>query len=219
MEVVGIMELNKMIDHTILKADANEEIVKKYCEEALKYNFASVCVNSCNVSQVANCLFGSDVKVCSVVGFPLGAMSTAAKSFEAKRAVEDGADEIDMVINIGALKSGNFDYVKQDIEAVVQAASNAVVKVIIETCLLSDEEKKNACLLSLEAGADFVKTSTGFSSGGATEEDVRLMKDVVQGKAKVKASGGIRTPEDFKKMIQAGADRIGTSNGVALLEG
>lgn len=212
------MKLNKMIDHTILKADAKREDVLKYCEEAKEYDFMSVCVNSCNVKIVKKELDGSDVKVCCVVGFPLGAMATEAKAFEAKYCVDNGADEIDMVINIGALKDENYDYVKKDIEEVVKASSGKVVKVIIETCLLSDEEKKKACELAKEAKADFVKTSTGFSTGGATVEDVKLMKSVVGDELKVKASGGVRTKEDAMKMIEAGADRIGASSGINIVK-
>ena len=212
------MKLNKMIDHTILKADAKREDVVRYCEEAKKYDFMSVCVNSCNVKIVKKALDGSDVKVCCVVGFPLGAMATEAKAFEAKYCVDNGADEIDMVINIGALKDENYDYVKKDIEEVVKASSGKVVKVIIETCLLSDEEKKKACELAKEAKADFVKTSTGFSTGGATVEDVKLMKSVVGDELKVKASGGVRTKEDAMKMIEAGADRIGASSGINIVK-
>ena len=212
------MKLNKMIDHTILKADAKREDVVRYCEEAKEYDFMSVCVNSCNVKIVKKELEGSDVKVCCVVGFPLGAMATEAKAFEAKYCVDNGAEEIDMVINIGALKDENYDYVKKDIEEVVKASSGKVVKVIIETCLLSDEEKKKACELAKEAKADFVKTSTGFSTGGATAEDVKLMKSVVGDELKVKASGGVRTKEDAMKMIEAGADRIGASSGINIVK-
>lgn len=212
------MKLNKMIDHTILKADAKREDVVRYCEEAKEYDFMSVCVNSCNVKIVKKELEGSDVKVCCVVGFPLGAMATEAKAFEAKYCVDNGADEIDMVINIGALKDENYDYVKKDIEEVVKASNGKVVKVIIETCLLSDEEKKKACELAKEAKADFVKTSTGFSTGGATAEDVKLMKSVVGDELKVKASGGVRTKEDAMKMIEAGADRIGASSGINIVK-
>ena len=207
----------KKIDHTMLKADAKAETIRKYCAEAKEYNFASVCVNTCHVPLVAKELEGSDVKTCCVVGFPLGAMSTAAKAFEAKHAVSEGADEVDMVINIGAMKDENYDFVKEDIAAVVEASKPAIVKVIIETCLLTDEEKKKACLLSVEAVADFVKTSTGFSTGGATVEDIKLMRETVGDKAQVKASGGIRTPEDADAMLKAGADRIGAGNGVVLL--
>lgn len=212
------MKLNKMIDHTILKADAKREDVVRYCEEAKEYDFMSVCVNTCNVKILKKELEGSDVKVCCVVGFPLGAMATEAKAFEAKYCVDNGADEIDMVINIGALKDENYDYVKKDIEEVVKASNGKVVKVIIETCLLSDEEKKKACELAKEAKADFVKTSTGFSTGGATAEDVKLMKSVVGDELKVKASGGVRTKEDAMKMIEAGADRIGASSGINIVK-
>ncbi len=207
----------KKIDHTMLKADAMTETIRKYCAEAKKYGFASVCVNTCHVPLVAEELKGTDVKTCCVVGFPLGAMSTAAKAFEAKNAVAEGAEEVDMVINIGAMKDRNYDFVKEDIAAVVEASKPAIVKVIIETCLLTDEEKKKACLLSVEAGADFVKTSTGFSTGGATPEDIRLMRETVGARAQVKASGGIRTPEEANAMLNAGADRIGAGNGVVLL--
>lgn len=207
----------KKIDHTMLKADAMTETIRKYCAEAKKYGFASVCVNTCHVPLVAEELKGTDVKTCCVVGFPLGAMSTAAKAFEAKNAVAEGAEEVDMVINIGAMKDRNYDFVKEDIAAVVEASKPAIVKVIIETCLLTDEEKKKACLLSVEAGADFVKTSTGFSTGGATPEDIRLMRETVGARAQVKASGGIRTPEEANAMLNAGADRIGAGNGIVLL--
>lgn len=207
----------KTIDHTMLKADATTETIKKYCNEAKEYGFASVCVNTCQVPLVAEQLKGSGVVTCCVVGFPLGAMLTSAKAFEAKEAVKAGAGEVDMVINIGAVKDKNYDLVKEDIEAVVAASKPAIVKVIIETCLLTDEEKEKACELSVEAGAAFVKTSTGFSTGGATVADVALMKKAVKGRAKVKASGGIRTPEDAKALLEAGADRIGAGNGVVLL--
>lgn len=205
------------IDHTILKADATTEAVKRYCDEAKANHFCSVCINTCHVPFVHKELAGSGVKTCCVVGFPLGAMSPAAKAFEAKQAVADGADEVDMVINVGYMKDKDYDAVKKDIEEVVKASKPAIVKVIIETCLLTDEEKVKVCELSVEAGADFVKTSTGFSTGGATVEDVKIMKKAVKGKAKVKASGGIRTPEFAKELIEAGADRIGASNGMKLL--
>ena len=211
------MSIAKMIDHTMLKADASEKTILRYCREAKEYGFASICVNTCFVPLVAKELKGSGVKTCCVVGFPLGAMSTSAKAFEAKQAVADGAEEVDMVINIGAMKDARFDFVKKDIEAVVEASKPAIVKVIIETCLLTDEEKVKACELSVEAGAAFVKTSTGFSTGGATVADVKLMKETVGDRAKVKASGGIRTPEDAKALIEAGADRIGAGNGIILL--
>lgn len=211
------MSIAKMIDHTMLKADASEKTILRYCREAKEYGFASICVNTCFVPLVAKELKGSGVKTCCVVGFPLGAMSTSAKAFEAKQAVADGAEEVDMVINIGAMKDARFDFVKKDIKAVVEASKPAIVKVIIETCLLTDEEKVKACELSVEAGAAFVKTSTGFSTGGATVADVKLMKETVGDRAKVKASGGIRTPEDAKALIEAGADRIGAGNGIVLL--
>lgn len=212
------MNLAGMIDHTMLKADAPRDVIVRYCEEAKQYGFASVCVNSCRVPLVAQRLQGSDVKVCCVVGFPLGAMLTEAKAAEAKYAVEAGAQEVDMVINIGWMKDKDYEAVQKDIEAVREATGkNAILKVIIETCLLTDEEKVKACELSVAAGADFVKTSTGFSTGGATAEDVALMKKTVDGKALVKASGGIRTNADALRMVEAGADRIGVGNGVPLL--
>ena len=211
------MDIAKMIDHTMLKADATTETIKKYCSEAKEYGFASVCVNTCHVPLVAEELKGSDVKVCCVVGFPLGAMSTAAKAFEAKTAVQEGADEVDMVINVGGMKDGNYEMVKSDIKAVVDASEGRTVKVIIETCLLTKDEIVKACELSVEAGADFVKTSTGFSTGGALVEDVALMKKTVGDRAKVKASGGIRTYEQAMELINAGAERIGAGNGVILL--
>lgn len=211
------MKLSKTIDHTILKADASTADVLRLCAEAKQYDFASVCVNTCHAKTVAEALAGSDVKTCCVVGFPLGAMSSAAKAFEAKEAVENGAQEIDMVINIGALKEGNDAFVEADIRAVVEASKPAIVKVIIETCYLTDEEKKRACALSVQAGAAFVKTSTGFGTGGATAEDVALMKACVNGKALVKASGGIRTRADALAMLEAGADRIGASAGIKIV--
>ena len=211
------MNIEKMIDHTILKADATTETIKRYCSEAKEYGFASVCVNTCHVPLVAEELKGSDVKVCCVVGFPLGAMSTAAKAFEAKKAVHDGADEVDMVINVGGMKDSNYEMVKADIKAVVDASEGRTVKVIIETCLLTKDEIVKACELSVEAGAAFVKTSTGFSTGGALASDVALMKKTVGDRAKIKASGGIRTYEQAMELINAGAERIGAGNGVILL--
>lgn len=211
------MNLAKYIDHTILKPDTTTEQVKKICDEAVQYGFMSVCVNSIYTAYVAKQLKDSDVKTCTVVGFPLGAMLTEAKAFETKAAVEAGADEIDMVINIGALKDGQDTLVEADIKAVVDASGDALVKVILETCLLTDEEKVRACELSVAAGADFVKTSTGFSTGGATIEDVALMKKTVGDKAKVKASGGVRDYEGAMAVIEAGADRIGASAGVAIV--
>ena len=209
--------LAKYIDHTILKPDTQKDQVKKICDEAKQYHFASVCVNQYYTAFVKSELEDSDVKVCTVVGFPLGAVSKEVKAFETKKAINDGADEIDMVINIGALKDGLEDVVYEDIKEVVEAANGTTVKVIIETCLLSDIEKELACKLAVKANADFVKTSTGFSTGGATVEDVRLMKEAVNGKAKVKASGGVRDYEDAMAVIEAGADRIGASSGVAIM--
>ncbi len=211
------MKINKYIDHTLLKADASKEQIKVLCEEAITYDFASVCVNSYWVETCKKLLKGSDVKVCTVVGFPLGAMSTEAKAFEARQAVLDGADELDMVINIGALKAGDDTAVQSDIEAVIKAAQGACVKVILETCLLSKAEIVRGCEICADAKADYVKTSTGFSTAGATTADVKLMKEAVKSRCKVKAAGGISTYEDMMTMIQAGADRIGTSKGVALI--
>jgi deoxyribose-phosphate aldolase len=211
------MNLAGMIDHTMLKADATTDTIKKYCREAREYGFASVCVNTCQVPLAAEELKGSEVGVCCVVGFPLGAMLTKAKAYEAMEAVNAGATEVDMVINIGALKDQNYDLVKDDIKAVVEASQRRVVKVILETCLLTKEEIVKVCNLSVEAGADFVKTSTGFSTNGAVVEDVALMKQTVGTRAKVKASGGIRTREEALALIEAGADRIGAGNGVLLL--
>ena len=208
----------KLFDHTILKADATKEDVKKVCEEAMAYSFCSVCVNSYYVPYVAELLHGSDVKICTVVGFPLGAMSTRAKALEAKIAVMDGADEVDMVINIGALKDKDYDVVLEDIKAVKEACGNALLKVIIETCLLTDEEKIKACELSKEANADFVKTSTGFSTAGAKVEDVRLMRDTVGNDMGVKASGGIHDKEFANALVEAGASRLGTSATIKIVE-
>lgn len=212
------MGIAQVIDHTMLKADASRETIVRYCKEAREHKFASVCVNSAFVPLVAKELEGSGVKTCCVVGFPLGAMLTTAKAFEAAEAVKAGAQEIDMVINISALKDKDYSFVEEDIRAVAEASGDALVKVIIETCLLTDEEKVKACELSVKAGAAFVKTSTGFSTGGATAADVALMKKTVDGKALVKASGGIRTPEDAKALIEAGADRIGAGNGIPLIQ-
>ncbi|WP_304944565.1 deoxyribose-phosphate aldolase [Vallitalea guaymasensis] len=214
------MNIASYIDHTILKPDATKEQVIKICEEAKEYKFASVCVNAFRTKLVKEKLQGSDVKVCTVVGFPLGAVPTEVKAFETKLAIDHGANEIDMVINIGALKDKDYDYVYEDIKGVVDACKNkALVKVIIETCLLTDEEKVKVCELSVKAGAEFVKTSTGFSKGGATVEDVSLMKKTVEENAKVKASGGVRDYETAKAVIDAGADRIGASAGIAIVEG
>ncbi len=208
-----------MIDHTLLKADATRDQIEKLCAEAKKYVFASVCVNPTWVKYSAELLAGTEVKVCTVIGFPLGASTSAVKAFETKDAIANGAGEIDMVINIGALKNGEYDVVRDDIKAVVDAANGTLVKVIIETCLLTDEEKVKACELSVEAGADFVKTSTGFSTGGATAEDIALMRKTVGPDLGVKASGGVRNLEDMKKMIENGATRIGASSGVAIMNG
>lgn len=213
------MKLNKYIDHTILKPESTEQQVAKIIEEAKEYDFASVCVNPTWVAYAAKGLAGTEVKVCTVIGFPLGANTPAVKAFETKDAIANGADEIDMVINIGALKSQNYDLVLEDIQAVVEASGDKLVKVIIETCLLTDEEKVKACQLSQEAGADFVKTSTGFSTGGATVVDVTLMRQTVRPDMGVKASGGARTYEDALAFIEAGATRIGASSGVAIMNG
>ena len=212
------MLATKLFDHTILKADATKEDVKKVCEEAMAYSFCSVCVNSYYVPYVAELLHGSDVKICTVVGFPLGAMSTRAKALEAKIAVMDGADEVDMVINIGALKDKDYDVVLEDIKAVKEACGNALLKVIIETCLLTDEEKIKACELSKETNADFVKTSTGFSTAGAKVEDVRLMRETVGNDMGVKASGGIHDKEFANALVEAGASRLGTSATIKIVE-
>lgn len=207
------------IDHTVLAADATEEKIQKLCNEAKEWKFASVCVNTCWTKYCANQLKDTGVNVCTVVGFPLGAMCTKAKAFEAKCAVEEGATEVDMVINIGLLKDYKDDLVEADIRAVKQACGDKVLKVIIEACLLTDEEKVRACELSVKAGADFVKTSTGFSKWGAKVEDVALMRKTVGDKAGVKAAGGIRTYEDAVKMIEAGANRLGCSAGIAIVQG
>ncbi len=212
------MNYSKYIDHTLLKADATDAQILNLCAEAKKYDFASVCVNPSYVALAVRELKDTDVKVCTVIGFPLGATSIVAKAAEAAEAAFEGAKEIDMVINISRLKEKDDRYVKHDIEEVRKAVPNCILKVIIETCLLTDEEKERACRLSLEAGADFVKTSTGFSTGGATEHDVKLMRETVKDKCGVKASGGIRTKEDFLKMIAAGANRIGTSSGVKIVQ-
>lgn len=212
-------DLAPYIDHTLLRADASKDDLRKLCEEAKKYGFASVCVNSANVRFCKSLLQGTKVMVVAVVGFPLGAMSTEAKAFEAREAIRNGADEIDMVINIGALKSRDYQYVLEDIRKVVQAVAPHKVKVIIETGALTYEEKVIACTLAKTAGAAFVKTSTGFGPGGATAEDVALMRAVVGDGVEVKASGGIRTQEDAEKMIKAGATRIGASASVAIVTG
>ena len=213
------MKLNKYIDHTLLKPDASQEQIETLIEEAKKYDFASVCVNPTWVNFAAQALKATDVKVCTVIGFPLGANTPELKAFETSDAIQNGANEVDMVINIGALKSRNFDLVERDIRAVVEAAKGTLVKVIIETCLLTDDEKVKACQLAQKAGADFVKTSTGFSTGGATVADVALMRKTVGPDMGVKASGGARSYEDALAFIKAGATRIGASSGVAIMEG
>ncbi|WP_130807261.1 deoxyribose-phosphate aldolase [Senegalia massiliensis] len=212
-------KIASIIDHTILKPDTTEEQVKKVCEEAKEYNFASVCVNPNYVKYVSEQLNGSNVKVTSVVGFPLGNTLPEVKAYETEKATENGADEIDMVINIAALKNKNYDLVKEDIQAVVNASKNKTVKVIIEACLLTDEEKIKACELAMEAKADFVKTSTGFSTGGATTHDVKLMREVVGDSLGVKASGGVRDIETASMMVEAGANRIGASSSVSIVKG
>lgn len=210
-------ELKDYIDHTQLKAFATDDDIKTLCQEAMEYGFYAVCVNGCHVSFAKKELTNSSVKIASVIGFPLGAMSTAAKVAEAKETVKDGADEIDMVINIGWLKQGDLDKVENDIAAVKEAIDNKILKVIIETCYLTNEEKKTACQLSMQAKADFVKTSTGFGSGGASIEDIKLMKGVVGDKLQIKASGGIRDRGTAEEYIKYGTDRIGTSSGIAIV--
>ena len=213
------MKLNKYIDHTLLKQDATEEQIDRLLSEAKDYDFSSVCVNPCWVSHAKTALVDTDVKVCTVVGFPLGTTTSAVKAYETKEAIQNGADEIDMVINVGALKSGNAALVESDIRAVVEASGDKLVKVIIEACLLTDEEKVLACQLAQKAGADFVKTSTGFSTGGATLPDVKLMRQTVGPEMGVKAAGGARSYADAVAFVEAGATRIGTSSGVAILKG
>src|SRR5512138_1115363 len=219
--IPGNMDLAKTIDHTLLKPDATQDQIAQLCFEARKYGFASVCVNPTWVELCAKLLEGSAVKVCSVIGFPLGATMPEVKAFETQDAIDHGATEIDMVINIGALKARDLDLVARDIRGVVSSAHarNALVKVIIEAVLLTDEEKTIACLLSKEAGADFVKTSTGFASGGATVHDVELMRKAVGPQMGVKAAGGVRTYEDAEKMVRAGATRIGASAGIKIIQG
>jgi deoxyribose-phosphate aldolase len=212
--------MGKYIDHTILRANAREEDVKRFCDEAKKYNFASVCVNSGYIKFVAKNLEGSGVKACSVIGFPLGQTVPEVKAFEAVKAIEDGAQEVDMVINIGAIKNNDWKLVARDIEGVVAAAKGrAIVKVILETCLLTDEEKVKACAVSKLKGADFVKTSSGFSSGGATLDDIKLMRQTVGPDLGVKASTGVKTYTDAVNFIEAGATRLGTSSGIDICTG
>ncbi len=213
-----MIEIASIIDHTILKPDTSLEQVKEICNEAREYGFASVCVNPYYVKYVSDSLKGTDVKTTSVVGFPLGSTRSDVKALETEMAIEDGADEIDMVINISALKDRKLDIVREDIRAVVKASRDNIVKVIIEACLLTEEEKIIACEISKECGADYVKTSTGFSTGGATIEDVKLMRSVVGDKLGVKASGGVRTLSDLKAFVEAGASRIGASASVSIVE-
>lgn len=213
------MKINKYIDHTLLKADSVQSQFDQLIDEAKTYDFASVCVNPCWVAYAAEALKDSDVKVCTVVGFPLGATTSATKAFETKDAIANGADEIDMVINIGLLKQGDDQAVEDDMRAVVEASGDKLVKVIIEACLLTDEEKVRACQLAVKAGVDFVKTSTGFSTGGATISDVKLMRQTVGPDIGVKAAGGARSLEDAMAFIEAGATRIGTSAGVIIMKG
>ena len=214
-----MMDIARFIDHTLLKPDATEEMIENLCNEAKKYNFYAVCINPYYVKLAKNILRNSNVKIATVIGFPLGANTSKIKALEAEESIKDGADELDMVINIAALKNKDYDKVKEDIEEVVKKAKgNALVKVIIETCLLTEDEKVRACNLSLEAGANFVKTSTGFNGKGATVEDIRLIKSVVGDKMKIKASGGIRDYETAIKMIEAGANRIGASSSVKIVQ-
>ena len=211
------MNYNKLIDHTLLKQDATPEQIVKLCEEAKQFDFMSVCVNPGYVPLAAECLKGSSVKVCTVIGFPLGMNLTKTKVEEAELCIKEGADEIDMVINVGMLKAGHDDYVEEEIRELKSVAGKNVLKVIIETCLLTDEEKVRACEAAKRAGADFVKTSTGFSTGGATVHDVALMRKTVGLEMGVKASGGVKTHEDLLAMVEAGANRIGTSNGTKII--
>lgn len=216
------MKFSKYFDHTLLKSDATPDDIRKLCEEAVKYDFASVCINGCYVSDAFHYLRGTDIKTATVVGFPLGAMASGAKSAEAKQALSDGASEIDMVINIGYAKCGRFEYIEREIAALSELChsshDSALLKVILETCLLTDDEIKEACAAAVKAGADYVKTSTGFSTGGASVHDISLMRQTVGNSAKIKASGGIRTYDDAVKFIEAGADRLGCSASVHIME-
>ena len=212
-------QLAKMMDHTILKATATPAQVEQICREALEIGAASVCINPCNIEQARRLLDGSGVRVCTVIGFPLGANTPEVKAFETQDAIRRGAEEVDMVINVGALLAGDDETVYRDIKAVVDAAAGTLTKVIIETCYLSDDQKKTACELAMRAGADFVKTSTGFGTGGATPHDVALLRGVVGSKLQVKASGGIRTYEDAAAVVEAGADRLGVSASLTILQG
>lgn len=211
------MKRSKYIDHTLLKPESTKEQIEQLCKEAVEYDFASVCVNPYWVSYCAGLLKDSDVKVCTVIGFPLGATTSTVKAFEAKEAIQNGADEIDMVLNVGELKSKHYDEVLKDVETVREATKGKILKVILETCLLSDEEITKACQLCVQAKADFVKTSTGFNAAGANRHVVEVMKKAVGDDAYIKAAGGVRTPEDMDDMIEAGANRIGTSKGISLM--
>jgi deoxyribose-phosphate aldolase len=214
-----MINLEKYIDHTLLKPTATFNEIEKLCQEAIDYQFFSVCVNSGYVPFAKQILKNTDVKVCSVVGFPLGAMSPLAKIYETSQALKDGADEIDMVMNVGYFKTGQIAKVLDEITQIKRETDKKILKVILETCFLTDEQKKLACQVCVDAGADFVKTSTGFGSGGATPQDVILMRDIVAGKAKVKASGGIRDQKTALEYIALGVERIGTSNGIAIVKG
>ena len=213
------MELNKYIDHTYLKAFGGKEVIEKLCKEARENNFMSVCVNPCNVKYAKELLEGSDVLVCTVIGFPLGQNTIEVKAYETEDAIKNGAKECDMVINVAKLKDKDYDYVENEIRVLKNICGKLTLKVIIETCYLTKDEIEKACELSVKAGADFVKTSTGFGTGGALVEDVKVMADTVANKAYVKASGGVKTYEDAMKMIEAGASRIGTSNGIDIVKG
>jgi deoxyribose-phosphate aldolase len=220
MESVNPADLSKYIDHTVLHADTTRETIKRFCSEAMEYDFVSVCINPTHIRYAVELLKGSNVKVCTVIGFPLGANTPEVKAFETGNAIANGAQEVDMVINIGAVKDGDYDLVARDIKAVIDAAAGkALVKVIIETCLLTNEEKVKVCSIAKEMGSDFVKTSTGFSKGGATIEDVALMKKVVGSEMGVKASTGIRTTEMVVQLFNAGAARFGTSSGIKIVTG
>ena len=212
------MKINKLIDHTVLKAFATSEDITKLCKEALEYDFASVCVNPANVSLASSLLKDSDVLVCTVIGFPLGANTIEIKQAETMDAVNNGAQEIDMVINVGKAKEHDYEYITNEIKAVVEAASGNLVKVILETCYLTSEEIAEVCKCASIAGAQFVKTSTGFGTGGAKVEDVKLMRESILDTMSVKASGGVRTLEDLEKMVEAGASRIGASSGAAIIK-
>lgn len=211
--------INKLIDHTLLKAFATEDDIKKLCEEAKEFDFKSVCINPCNVKLASKCLENSDVLVCTVIGFPLGANTIETKVFETKDAIKNGAQEIDMVINIGKAKEHNYDYIEKEIKSVVESSNGLTVKVIIETCYLTDDEKIEVCKAATRAKATFVKTSTGFGTGGANAHDVKLMKENISDNMFVKASGGVKNLEDLKEMVNAGASRIGASSGVAIMNG